>query len=77
MDLFEGPHQHKRNNPRFYTLNTINPTFFATKFFFSHQHVSRILFRRSGYYFSDIFSKETWMVISMSETSSTPKGMKR
>ncbi len=39
--------------------------------------MSGILSRRSEYYIIDIFSKEMWMVVSMSETSSTPKGMHR
>ncbi len=30
---------------------------------FSHHNVSGILSRRSGYYFVDILSKETWMVV--------------
>ncbi len=42
---------------------------------FSHNNVSRILSRRSGYYFVDICSKETWMVVSLNEKSSAPKGM--
>ncbi len=44
--------------------------------YFSHHSVSKILSRRSGYYIITIFSKETWMVGSMSETISTPLGMK-
>ncbi len=71
MDLFVGPHQHKRNKPRFYTQNTIYLTYSAIEYFFSHHNVSRIQFRRSGYYFIDIFSKETWMVVSMNEVSSS------
>ncbi len=43
---------------------------------FSHPNVSRMLSRRSGYYFVEIFLKETWMVISMNVTSSAPNGMK-
>ncbi len=40
---------------------------------FSHHNVSRILSRRSGYYFIGIFSEETWMVVNMNEASSVPK----
>ncbi len=58
-----------------FTQNTIYPPFFANKRFL-HHNVSRLLPRRSGYYFIDIFPKETWMVVSMNEKSSAPKGMK-
>ncbi len=43
---------------------------------FSRPNVRRILSRISIYYFVDISSKETWMVVSMNETSSAPEGMK-
>ncbi len=76
LNLFVGPHQHKRKKPTFLHIKHDLPYSFANKCFFRPRILSKILSRRSGYYFIDIFSIETLMVVSMSEKSSTPKGMK-
>ncbi len=75
-DLHVGPHQHKRNNPRFSIKKHDLPYIFPKLILFSHHNLSRQHSRRSGYYFIDIFTKETWMGVSMNEASSTPKAMK-
>ncbi len=52
------------------------PYIFPKLILFSHHNLSRLLPRRSGYYFIDIFAKETRMGVSMNEASSTPRAMK-
>ncbi len=76
MDLVVGPHQHKRNNPRFYTLNTITFTFSKKIILFSLHNMSRELSCRPGCPFMEMFSKETRIAASMNEAGSMPKGMK-
>ncbi len=75
MNLFGGPHQHKRINPVFFKIKHILPYIFRKLMFLRTTMLAEYC-PRSGDYFSDSFSKEMRLAVGMNATSSTPKGTK-
>ncbi len=71
-----GPSSAQKKQRTFFNIKHDLPYIFPKLILFLHHNLSRLLFRRSGYYFIDIFTKETRMRVSMNEVSSTPKAMK-
>ncbi len=70
------PSSAQKKQPTFLNKKHVLTYIFPKVIMFSHHNLSRQLSRRSGYYFIDIFAKETRMGVSMNEASSTPKAMK-
>ncbi len=64
----------KKKNHVLKDKTRLTPNF---KVLFSHHDVRKILSRRSGDYFIDIFSKDTSLAASMNEANSKLKGTKR
>ncbi len=71
-----GPSSAQKKQPIFFTRKHDLPYIFPKLILFSNHNLSRLLSRRSGHYFIDIFTKETRMGVSMNEANRTPKIMK-
>ncbi len=71
-----GRSSEQKKQPTFFDIQHDLPCIFPKLILFSHHNLSRLLSRRSGYCFIDIFTKVTPMGASMHEASSTPKAMK-
>ncbi len=71
-----GPSSAQKKQPTFFNRKHDLPYIFPKLILFSHHNLSRLLSRRSGYYFIDICTRETRMGVSMNEASRTPMVMK-
>ncbi len=71
-----GPSSAQKKQPTFFNIKHDLPYIFPKLILFSHHNLSTLLSRRFGYYFIDIFTKETRIGVSMNKASSTTNAMK-
>ncbi len=74
--FFCGASSAQKKKTTFLKIEHNLPYIFSGLMLLTHHSISSILYLRSGDYFIDTFSKETWLAVGMNGTSSTPKGTK-